>query len=110
MYHSQNSNRSTSEGNISVQYNMARSLTLTAQEKLACRPESTRKAYASKANEFVKWANKTFVEENELERSIISGTKLNYFLRDQVQKKEKQLIHFLRMILTRRVLQLGVRS
>ncbi|KAG2191953.1 hypothetical protein INT47_004736 [Mucor saturninus] len=91
MYRAQNSTNSssgasssTSEGNGSLQYNMARSLTLTAQETLACRPMTSKKAYASKTNEFIKWANETFTDENELERSIVSGTKLNYFLRDQV--------------------------
>ncbi|KAG2191914.1 hypothetical protein INT47_003350 [Mucor saturninus] len=91
MYRAQNSTNSssgasssTSEGNGSVHYNMARSLTLTAQETLACRPMTTKKAYASKTNEFIKWANETFTDENELKRSIVSGTKLNYFLRDQV--------------------------
>ncbi|KAG2201226.1 hypothetical protein INT47_013037 [Mucor saturninus] len=91
MYRAQNTTNSssgasssTSEGNGSVQYNMARSLTLTAQETLTCRPMTTIKAYASKTNEFIKWANGTFTDENELERGIVSGTKLNYFLRDQV--------------------------
>ncbi|KAG2206148.1 hypothetical protein INT47_003797 [Mucor saturninus] len=65
---------------------MAKSLTLRAQETLACRPMTTKKAYVSKTNEFIKWANETSMDENELERSIVSGTKLSYFLRDQVKK------------------------
>ncbi|KAI7882291.1 uncharacterized protein EV154DRAFT_574993 [Mucor mucedo] len=52
---------------------MARSLTLTAQETLACRPMTTKKAYVSKTNECIKWANETFTDENELERSIVLG-------------------------------------
>ncbi|KAG2213362.1 hypothetical protein INT47_009035 [Mucor saturninus] len=33
-----------------------------------------------------KSVKETFTDENDLERSIVSGTKLNYFLRDQVKK------------------------
>ncbi|KAG2213421.1 hypothetical protein INT47_009095 [Mucor saturninus] len=57
---------------------------LPAREMDLLSTNDLKKAYASKTNEFIKWANETFTDENELERSIVSGTKLNYFLRDQV--------------------------
>lgn len=68
----------------SVQYDMSRSLAITAQQSQDCRPASTRRAYNAKANEFLRWAARTFVHESELERGIVSGEKLNYFLQQEV--------------------------
>lgn len=69
----------------SLHYDMTRSLALTAQESQECRPATTKRAYSSKANEFLKWAHKTFVHESEMERGIVSGAKLNFFIRQEVK-------------------------
>jgi hypothetical protein len=60
------------ENDGSVQYIMS----MTAQQSQDCRPTTTKRAYYAKANEFLRWAAKTFVHESELERGIVSGEKL----------------------------------
>ena len=70
-----------------VVYDMARSLEITAEQAQDNRPINTKKAYSAKAKEFLTWAEKTFVHEDKLQRGIVSGEKLNYFLQKEVKAK-----------------------
>ena len=73
-----------SSNNGALRYAMSRSLAKTTQQDEDNMPASTLRAYGRKQDEFSKWAKKTFVDEPEMMRDIVSGVKLNYFLHEEV--------------------------
>lgn len=70
--------------NGALRYAMSRSLAKTQQQDEDNMPSSTVRAYGRKQEEFSAWARRTFTDEPELMRDIVSGVKLNYFLHEQV--------------------------
>jgi hypothetical protein len=67
-----------------VQYKMARSIEETTRAVSEIRPIATKRAYEPKIKEFENWAKETFVHEPLEQRTILTGDKLNYFMRTKV--------------------------
>ncbi|OAD00155.1 hypothetical protein MUCCIDRAFT_113611 [Mucor lusitanicus CBS 277.49] len=69
---------------VLVQYEMARSIEETTRAVSEIRPIATKRAYEPKIKEFENWAKETFVHEPLEQRTILTGDKLNYFMRTKV--------------------------